>query len=193
MEKHSDIVEMLGFGKSFQDFKINVHLNGRTNILPIEDLSEITKKCMTLENDEKKGTTERVLKACQKYGIAMVFDIHHHWCNTEGNYMKKDANIIKDIINTWKGVRPTMHLSQSVANVWSDKNKLPDFSEIIKEHKKGKTFAHSQLIDNVELVSYMLEYQRNFDIMIEAKQKNIAVNEFLKIKKDLLKKSINKS
>jgi UV damage endonuclease UvdE len=188
MEKHADIVDMLGFGIEFQDFKVNIHLNGRTDILPMEDMSETIKKCMTLENDEKKGTINRVLEVCQKYELAMVFDIHHHWCNTEGEYLSWENDIIKDIRNTWKGVRPTMHLSQSIERLWSKNNELPNMKEIVKEHKRGKTFAHSQFIDNIKLVEYMLPYNELFDIMIEAKMKNQAVKKFKEIKKTLNKK-----
>ena len=178
LNMHATIAEFMGFGKEFQDFKINVHLNGRTDNLPVDDFSEVVKNCLTLENDEKKGTTDRVLNVCHTYGLAMVFDIHHHWCNTEGTYMSVDSDTVDSIISTWKNVRPTMHLSQSTSAIWSDSNNLPDMQVILKEHKRGKTFAHSQLIDNQALVNYMSAFNDKFDIMIESKLKNQSVKHF---------------
>lgn len=174
LEMHSDMARMLGYGKSFQDFKINIHLNGSTDVLPIDDLSETSKMCLTLENDEKKGNIERLVSVCEKYGIAQVFDIHHHWCNTDGSYMDVNDPMVDRIIATWKGVRPTMHLSQSVERIVGDYNALPNFEEITKEHKKGKTFAHSDYITNQYLVDYMRPFNEKFDIMVEAKMKNLA-------------------
>jgi UV DNA damage endonuclease len=55
-EYHVDMARWMGYGKSFQDFKINVHISGRRGPQGIIDaLSRLTpeaRNCITIENDE---------------------------------------------------------------------------------------------------------------------------------------------
>ena len=55
-EYHADIIRWMGYGKSFQDFKCNVHISGRKGpegikaILP--RLSQEARNTITIENEE---------------------------------------------------------------------------------------------------------------------------------------------
>ena len=79
-EYHVDVARWMGFGRQFQDFKINVHISGRqgpagiTHIYP--RLSEEAKNTITIENDENAWGLEASLQLPDY--IPLVLDIHHH-------------------------------------------------------------------------------------------------------------------
>ena len=44
--------------------------------------------------------------------VALVLDIHHHWIRDE-EYIQADDDRVKRVIDSWRGVRPTLHYSYS--------------------------------------------------------------------------------
>ena len=55
-EYHADIIRWMGYGKTWQDFKCNVHISGRQGPAGIkaalQRLSPEARNCITIENDE---------------------------------------------------------------------------------------------------------------------------------------------
>ena len=56
-EYHTDVIRWMGYGKTFQDFKCNVHISGRQGPAGIKHavntrLSQEARNCITIENDE---------------------------------------------------------------------------------------------------------------------------------------------
>ena len=47
----------------------------------IEELPEAVRSRLTLENDERAYSARETLAVCQRTGIPMVFDAHHHVCH----------------------------------------------------------------------------------------------------------------
>ena len=113
-EYHTDMARWMGYGKTFQDFKINVHISGREGPEGIRraltKLSPEARNCITIENDEMTwgiDSSIELVKDC-----ALVLDIHHHWINS-GEYIDPSDDRVKRIIDSWRGVRPTLHYSLS--------------------------------------------------------------------------------
>ena len=81
----------------------------------------------------------------------MVLDYHHYKCN-------KSAIDIEKILNSWKGKRPKMHFSTS---------------------RNSRDFrSHSEYVDSDEFIKFIdviKEYDRDVDVMIEAKGKDDAL------------------
>lgn len=176
LRSHQFIAEAMGYGGKFQDFTINIHLNGRTDTLPIEDMDNTLKRMITFENDEKKGTTERVLDVCNRYGLTCLYDIHHDWCN-RGDYSVSDSSskLLQDVIATWRGVRPLFHISQPTEDVWSCNNTLPCRDDIVSRFNKSAPYKHSDYISNTPLIGIVCHMHELGDIEVEAKTKNHAV------------------
>ena len=65
---------------------------------------------ITIENDEFSWGIEASLEL-EKH-LALVLDIHHHWIKNE-EYIQINDDRISRIINSWRGVRPTIHYSMS--------------------------------------------------------------------------------
>ena len=178
-EYHTDIIRWMGFGKNFQDFKCNVHISGRAGPAGIKAvlprLSPEARNCITIENDENKWGIEASLEL--EKDLALVLDIHHHWCNTRGEYIEPNDDRFKRIVDSWRGVRPAIHYSVSREDILPLHNTRvrPDFSELEEQgHKKAKLRAHSDFMWNDAVNDWALKYLDHADIMVESKAKNLA-------------------
>ena len=177
-EYHVDMVRWMGFGKSFQDFKVNVHISGRRGPAGIIDtlqrLTPEARNVITIENDENAWGIESSIEL-QKH-CALVLDIHHHWVRT-GEYIRPADDRVLRVIDSWRGVRPAMHYSVS-REEWlpshCDKT-LPDYAVLLESgHKKQKLRAHSNFYWNTAVNEWALSFLATHDIMCESKGKNIA-------------------
>ncbi len=177
-EYHASMAAWMGFGKQFQDFKINVHIAGRAGPEGIRSaykrLSPEARNTITIENEE----ISYGLDDCLLLGdlLPIVLDIHHHWVR-EGTYMDNEDARIARILDSWRGVRPVMHYSVSRENVLTghDSTSLPDMVTLIESgHKKQKLRAHSDFYWNTAVNDWAISFSDKFDIMCESKAKNLA-------------------
>jgi UV DNA damage repair endonuclease len=177
-EYHVDMVRWMGYGKSFQDFKVNVHISGRRGPQGIKDvlgrLTPEARNSITIENDENAWGIEDSLEL-QKH-CALVLDIHHHWVRT-GDYIQPSDDRVLRVIDSWRGVRPTMHYSVSREEWLPDHcdKTLPDYTALLESgHKKQKLRAHSNFYWNTAVNEWALSFLATHDIMCESKSKNLA-------------------
>ena len=177
-EYHADMARWMGFGKQFQDFKINVHISGRCGpdgikaVIP--RLSPEARNCITIENDENCWGIESSIELAKH--CALVLDVHHHWVRT-GDYIQPTDDRVLRIIESWRGVRPVMHYSISREEWLSGHcdNTLPDYVTLLEAgHKKQKLRAHSNFFWNKAVNEWALSFTETHDIMCESKGKNIA-------------------
>lgn len=178
-EYHCDLIRWMGYGKQWQDFKCNVHISGRRGPAGIIDalgkLSPEARNCITIENDENSWGIDASLEL-EKH-VALVLDLHHHWCRSGGEYISVDDDRVKRIVDSWRGVRPALHYSLSREDylVDHDKDVKPDFSGLLAAgHKKAKLRAHSDYMWNKSANDWALSFWPHADIMVEAKMKNLA-------------------
>jgi UV DNA damage endonuclease len=177
-EYHTDMARWMGYGKTFQDFKINVHISGKLGPQGVRDaLSKMTpeaRNCLTIENDEMTwgiDSSIELVKDC-----ALVMDIHHHWINS-GEYIEATDDHVKRIIDSWRGVRPVLHYSLSREDCLIDhpghiRPHLPTLLE--QGYKKQKLRAHSEFYWNTAVNEWALSFRDDFDIMCESKAKNLS-------------------
>ena len=184
-EYHVNMARWMGFGKEFQDFKINVHISGRKGWQGIIDilprLSPEARNTITIENDEMCHGLDASLML--KDHLALVMDIHHHWIRDE-EYIQPDDDRVKMVIDSWRDVRPAMHYSYS-RDEWLDQsstinsdNRHGDLQHlpILLETggKKQKLRAHSDYYPNEKANDWAISFWDKFDIQCEAKAKNLA-------------------
>jgi len=177
-EYHVDMARWMGYGKTFQDFKINVHIAGRQGPPGIRSaLARMTpeaRNCLTIENDEMTWGIEHSLELVND--CALVLDIHHHWIKT-GEYIESTDDRVKRIIDSWRGVRPVIHYSVSREDclVAHPGHIRPDLSTLLEQgYKKAKLRAHSEFYWNSAVNAWALTFGDQFDIMCESKAKNLA-------------------
>lgn len=180
-EYHTTMARWMGFGKQFQDFKINVHISGRQGPAGIraalKQLSPEARNCITIENDENKWGVEHSLELVND--CALVLDIHHNWCR-EGEYIYPTDSCYQQLIESWRGVRPVIHYSYSrdehlPAGFAHDT--MPDMPTLLAQgYKKQKLRAHSEWYPNFTTNEWALDFLETADIMAEVKMKNLASN-----------------
>ncbi|RLQ93472.1 UV DNA damage repair endonuclease UvsE [Falsibacillus albus] len=145
---------------------INIHIGGtygdkETTLVRFhENLTRIPdkiKKIMTLENDDKTYNAEETLLACEKQGIPMILDYHHHLANP----CEEELSLLwPRIYDTWsqKATVPKVHFSSP------------------KSEKTFRSHADNVSLDFVRpFLTMAKEYGKDFDIMIEAKNKDLAM------------------
>lgn len=183
-EYHADMARMMGYGKKFQDLKINVHISGKRGPDGIraayKKLSTEARNCITIENEENSWGLNDCLTLSDL--VPIVLDIHHNWIR-EGEYIDVNSDSVKQVIDSWRGVRPTLHYSVSREDVLVGHcpNTMPDHSALLMSgYKKQKMRAHSDFYWNKAVNQWALSFWDKFDIMCESKGKNIASQELKK-------------
>lgn len=176
-EYHCDMIRWMGYGKEFQDFKCNVHIGGRLGpdgiraVYPL--LSTEARNTITIENDEFGWGLDSCLELADI--IPIVLDIHHHYIRTGGEYIQSSDTRIKQLLDSWRGIRPVMHYSVSREEYARDNMTLPDMQMLLTEgHKPQSLRAHSDMLNNSACNDWALSFWNDFDIMVEAKCKNLA-------------------
>ncbi|MFD1849092.1 UV DNA damage repair endonuclease UvsE [Oceanobacillus bengalensis] len=164
MEYHYKMLEAMN---ALETGIINIHIGGaygdkkktlRRFHLNLKNLPTEIKNKMTLENDDKTYNVEETLVACEEENIPMILDYHHHMANkTEGEL----SHYLPRIFNTWN-VRnhiPKAHISS------------PKSDQAYRAHAD---FASFDFV--LPFLKMAKERNQDFDIMIEAKQKNMAMH-----------------
>ncbi|MFS0827133.1 apurinic/apyrimidinic endonuclease family protein [Pseudomonas phoenicis] len=181
-EYHADMIRMMGYGKQFQDFKCNVHIAGRLGAAGMRAvwprLSDVARNVITLENDEKTYGVDDCLGLADLAPV--VLDIHHAWIH-ENDYVARDDPRLPRIIDSWRGVRPVMHYSQPPERLqdlgFAAERKL-EIPALLEAVNKRDLYGHSELMWNDWTNRYALQFVDAFDIMFEAKHKNLATLDF---------------
>jgi UV DNA damage endonuclease len=168
LEVHGRIMDAMNLSKTPYN-KINIHCNGVygdkiaamdrfcTNF---DKLSNSVKTRLTIENDDKASmySVKDLMYIHNKINIPIVFDYHHHQFCT-GDLIEQHA--LDLAITTWpKGITPAVHYSESKA--------------LHENNIKLKPQAHSDYIQKLPET-----YNNDVDIMVEAKQKDLAILKFI--------------
>ncbi len=163
LKYHEKIFEYMGIGK---EGKLVLHIGGKyggkkESIVRFKEnfikLPEAIKERIIIENDDKTYTAKEVLEICKELQAPMVLDLHHHWCNNDGEDI---GDYLEEIFNTW-----------------NHENEVPKIH--VSSPKNQKQFrSHADDVD----VNFFMEFlykakviDRDFDVMIEAKNKDVAL------------------
>ena len=177
-EYHVDMARWMGYGKQFQDIKINVHISGRQGPdgikRVISRLSPEARNSITIENEEMSWGLDSTLELAND--LALVLDIHHHWIKT-GEYIEESDPRIDMVIDSWRGVRPVIHYSVSREEHLPGACTVsrPCLTTLLENGKnKQKLRAHSDYYWNEAVNNWALTHRSWADIMCESKAKNLA-------------------
>src|SRR5687768_4646173 len=93
----------------------------------IEQLSPAARERIALENDDRRFTPEVILPLCERLGIPMVYDVHHHRCNPDS----LDVSAATErAAATWGDREPHFHISSPRAG-WGNGDARPHADYII--------------------------------------------------------------
>jgi len=162
LEVHGRIMDAMDLSKTPYN-KINIHCNGvyGDKIKAMDRFCENFKRLsksvqtrLTIENDDKASmySVNDLMYIHNKIGIPIVFDYHHHKFCTGG---LSEQAALELAISTWPiDITPAVHYSES------------------RDSKKPQ--AHSDYIETLPET-----YGNKVDIMVEAKQKELAILKFI--------------
>ena len=177
-EYHADMARYMGYGKTFQDFKINVHISGKQGPEGIRNaykrLTPEARSCITIENEENSWGLDDCLTISDI--IPIVLDVHHFWIR-EGVYLDPSDARVARVVDSWRGLRPTMHYSISREDYLVEHDPVvpPDYKQLLLNgYKKQKLRAHSDFYWNEKVSEWALSFLNTHDIMCESKGKNLA-------------------
>ena len=180
LEYHAEIFRRMGISHQDQRTEINIHGGARVNnfheqfIANWRRLSHDTQNWISVENDEYSYSIDDLIPLAQY--VKICIDVHHHWLHEE-SYLEHNNPILNQVIESWRGARPEIHVSTSHESADRIKKGIPQF----KTHNVKKTLwrKHSDFCYNSKLNDYFLSFLPNFDIMVEAKMKNLASKQLL--------------
>ena len=153
LEYHYNLLNMLNVNDKILILHVGSSTFGKENSISrfINNFNKLPiylRKCIAIENDDKVFNVNDVLKISKVTSIPIVLDYHHHLCN------KSDFSFV-DIFNSWGNSRVKMHFS-------SPKNKIDYRSH--NEYINGDDF--------INFIEILKKYDRDIDIMLEAKGKD---------------------
>ena len=142
-------------------------------------LPEPVQRRLVLENDDLRFSVADTVWIHERTGVRLIFDHQHHWCfNPEGLDVTEAFGLALD---SWpKDHRPKMHFSSP----------RTEMREIVrKDRKTGKNrtvlqppvwTGHADFVQPFEFIRFMrdsreLAARRPFDVMLEAKSKDLAL------------------
>ena len=163
---HGKIMDLMGMPRSHWA-KINIHIGAsygdRESALirwveNFQRLPDSVKTRLTVENDDKTSlfSTKDLYEGIYKrIPVPIVFDYHHHGFRNDG---ESEDECHAMACETWGNVRPCFHYSESASE---------------KEDSPKRANAHSDYIyDKIN------DYGRDFDVVIEAKAKELALMKY---------------
>lgn len=164
---HGWVFDSMGLDHS-PFYAINIH-GGKSDrssrlIDQIKSLPDNVRKRLTLENDESAYNVIDLLSVYKETGVPVVFDSHHHTFN-DGDLTMEDA--FAATTETWpRGIKPLQHLSNTEPSLVNGN---------FMDRRK-----HSDMIHYVPAVQLDALRNDTVDVEIEAKMKNISVDQLKK-------------
>jgi UV DNA damage endonuclease len=182
LEYHTDVLRMMGLTGGWHPHGtvMNIHGGGRTAGLDLfrKNLARVSKDArglLTVENDEVSFGLEDLLALGDV--VPIVVDFHHHWIHSRGEYIEPDDPRLDAVRASWRGVRPLTHISVSREDLLVDHatDTRPDFAALTATGIKARDLrAHSDMMWNHALNTYVGRHLAWADVEVEAKFKNLA-------------------
>ena len=153
LKYHYSLLEALGIKNKILVLHVGSNSFGKDNsirrfINNFNKLPKYLKECIAIENDDKVFNVNDVLEISKNTGVPVILDYHHHLCN------KNDFSF-EDIFNSFNNMKVKMHFSSS-------KNK--------KDFRSHNDYINGD--DFIDFIKILKKYDRDVDIMIEAKCKD---------------------
>lgn len=159
---HIHLFEDMGYENGKMVLHVGSSQGGRKNAMErfirnFKSLPKEIRERVILENDDKTFTAQEVLRICKEVNAPMVFDVHHHLCNNQGEAVE---TFLEDIFHTWdhEVYPPKVHFSSPKEG---DRDR--------KHHDYINSYDFMKFIEDCKRIN------RDVDVMIEAKGKDQAM------------------
>ena len=183
LDYHTEVMGMLGLSGGWHRHGAHINIHGGARAPGVEGfrrgfelLSEETQGLLTVENDEVAYGLDDLLPLAET--LPIVLDLHHHWCQSQGEHIAPDDPRIERVRESWLGVRPMGHLSaprEGLLPGGLDPDVLPDFGALVAAGVPARELrAHSERMWNRAINDWAVGHLAWTDLEVEAKGKNLA-------------------
>ena len=127
-----------------------------------------------VENDDRSFALVDVLKLAERTGLRVVWDILHHRCHDPERISDRDA--LAAALATWPPDQtPKIHVSSPRLDV--DERRVRVGRRVERRIVLPQLRAHADLIDPIGFEAFLRTAPagRDFDVMLEAKAKDLAL------------------
>ncbi|MEA2137155.1 MAG: damage endonuclease [Solirubrobacteraceae bacterium] len=139
-----------------------------------ELLSERARARLVVENDDRSFALVDVLALAERAGIRVVWDVLHHRCHDPAGISDRDA--LAAALDTWPaGQTPKIHASSPRLDV--EQRRVRVGRRVERRLVLPQLRAHADLIDPIGFEALLRDAPagRDFDVMLEAKAKDLAL------------------
>jgi UV DNA damage endonuclease len=130
---------------------------------------------LVIENDDRSFGVAPVVDLARRTGLRVVFDVHHHLCHDPAGI--PDAEALRMCLDTWPaGQVPKVHFSSPRLEITERRRRVG--RRIERTPALVDPRRHADLIDPLSFecfLRHMAEGAREFDVMLEAKGKDLAL------------------
>ena len=143
-----------------------------------EQVSERARARLVIENDDRSFGLADVLELSRRTGLRVVWDPHHHRCHDPAGI--DDGDALRMALATWPDDQvPKVHYSSPRLDVQKQGGRI-----LLPQLR-----AHADLIEPTGFERFLRDAvrERNFDVMLEAKAKDLAL---LRLREQLAERGI---
>jgi UV DNA damage endonuclease len=137
-------------------------------------LSGAARARLVIENDDRAFGAADVLELAGRTGLRVVFDVLHHRCHDPVGMPEAEA--LAAALDTWPcDVVPKVHFSSPRLDV--EERKVRAGRRVERRLVLPPLRAHADLVDPIQFERFLRESAggRSFDVMLEAKAKDVAL------------------
>jgi len=137
-------------------------------------LSERARARLAIENDDRTFGLRDVLELSSRTGAPVVWDILHHHCHDPAGIPDREALALA--LATWPaGVLPKIHFSSPKTSI--EERRRREGRRVTRSWALPQLRAHADLVDPIAFEHFLHELPpgADFDVMLEAKAKDLAV------------------
>ena len=139
-----------------------------------ERLSDRARARLVVENDDRAFGLADVVKLARRAGLRVVWDVLHHRCHDPAGMSNAEA--LAAALDTWDdGTVPKIHYSSPRLDV--EQRRVRDGRRTKTRYVLPQLRAHADLIDPIGFEQFLRDAPggRDFDVMLEAKAKDLAL------------------
>lgn len=181
LEVQAELMDGMGLGP---EAVVVLHVGGAAGGLDaalarfeagFERLSDAARARLVIENDDRTFGLRDVLELSRRIGRPVVWDILHHHCHDPDRIPDREA--LGLALATWPdGVTPKIHYSSPKTALEEQVRKVG--RRVERKPVLPQLRAHADVIDPIGFEHFVVETAagaRDFDIMLEAKGKDLAL------------------
>jgi UV DNA damage endonuclease len=141
----------------------------------VDALSDAGRARLVIENDDRAFGLSDVLEVARRASLRVVWDIHHHHCVDPDHIPDHEALALA--LSTWPAdVVPKIHWSTPRTAIEARKRRVG--RRVERSWVLPPLRAHADLVDPIAFEHFVRETTagaRDFDVMLEAKAKDLAL------------------